>query len=52
MTDLPQEQATRRENEHPRPPLGDTRMIIGGTTASGSTRSHAKPTLRWSRTSS
>ena len=46
MTDLPQEQAARRENEHPRPPLGDTRMIIGGTTASGSTRKPCKTYLR------
>ena len=46
MTDLPQEQATRRENEHPRPPLGDTRMIIGGTTTFGSTRKPCKTYLR------
>ena len=27
----PQEQAPRRDNEHPRPPLEDIRMIVGGT---------------------
>ena len=26
----PREQAPRRENDHPRPPVGDIRMIIGG----------------------
>ena len=26
----PREQALRRENDHPRPPVGDIRMIIGG----------------------
>ncbi|XP_023906064.1 uncharacterized protein LOC112017838 [Quercus suber] len=34
-TDQPQEQPTKRENEHPRPLVGDIRMIIGGTTTSG-----------------
>ena len=29
----PQEQHPRRENERPRPPIGDIRMIIGGTAA-------------------
>ena len=33
-----QEQAGRRSDEHPRLPLGDIRMIVGGTIASGSTR--------------
>ena len=27
------EQAPRRENDNPRPPVGDIRMIIGGTAA-------------------
>ena len=27
--DPPQEQAPRRENERPRPPIGDIRMIVG-----------------------
>jgi len=36
--DPPQEQAAWRENERPRPPLGDIRMIVGSTTASGSSK--------------
>ena len=31
--DPPQEQAPRRENKRPRPPIGDIRMIVGGTAA-------------------
>ena len=38
-TDAPQEQATQRENERPRPPTGDIRMIVGGTTAFSSSKS-------------
>ena len=34
-TDSPQEQASRRENAHPRPPIGDIRMIVEGKTAIG-----------------
>ena len=34
-TDPPQEQVLRRKNERPRPPIGDIRMIVGGTTTSG-----------------
>ena len=30
MTDPPQEQAPRQENERPRPPIGDIGMIIEG----------------------
>ncbi|XP_030923137.1 uncharacterized protein LOC115950023 [Quercus lobata] len=44
--DQPQEPPTRRENEHPRPPLGDIRMIVGGTTASGSSKKARKTYLR------
>ena len=29
------EQAPRRENDHPRPPVGEIRMIIGATTTTG-----------------
>ena len=32
------EQAPRRENDHQKPPVGDIRMIIGGTTATGSSK--------------
>ena len=46
MVDPPQEQAVRRDNERPRPPLGDIRVIIGGTTASGSSRKARKTYLR------
>ena len=40
------EQAPRRENDHPRPPVGDIRMIIGGTTATGSSKKARKSYLR------
>ena len=36
--DPPQEQAPRRENERLRQPIGDIRMIVGGTTVSGSSK--------------
>ena len=44
--DPPQEQAPRRENELPRPPIGDIRMIVGGTTAAGSSKKAHKTYLR------
>ena len=37
-TDLPQEQVPRWENERPRPPIGDIRMIIGDTVTSRSSK--------------
>ena len=40
------EQAPRRENDHPKPPVGDIRMIIGGTTATGSSKEARKTYLR------
>ena len=46
MTNPPQEQAAKRENERLKPPLGDIRMIIGGITASGSSRKARKTYLR------
>ena len=46
MANPPQEQAAIRDNEHPRPPLGDIRMIVGGTTASCSSRKACKTYLR------
>nr|XP_023875798.1 uncharacterized protein LOC111988238 [Quercus suber] len=45
-TDPPQEQVARRENEGPRPPLGDIRMIVGGTTTSGSSKNARKTYLK------
>ncbi|XP_075665421.1 uncharacterized protein LOC142635091 [Castanea sativa] len=44
--DQPQEQGARRENERPKPPIGDIRMIVGGTTTSGSTKKARKTYLR------
>ena len=41
-----QEQAPWRENECPRPPIGDIRMIIGGTTVTGSSKKVRKTYLR------
>ena len=41
-----QEQAPRRENDHPRPPVGDIRMIVGGTAATGSSKKARKTYLR------
>ena len=34
----PREQAPRRDNEHPRPPIRDIRMIVGGTATTGSSK--------------
>ncbi|XP_023926394.2 uncharacterized protein LOC112037809 [Quercus suber] len=44
--DPPQEQAPRRENERPRLPIGDIRMIVGGTTATGPSKKAHKTYLR------
>jgi len=33
-----QERAPRRDNERPKPPLGDIRMTVGGTAPTGSSR--------------
>ena len=51
-TDPPQEQVPLRKNERPRPPIGDIRMIVEGTAASGLSKKARKLTSRWSRTSS
>ena len=40
------EQAPRRDNEHSRPPIGDIRMIVGGTTTTGTSRKAQKIYLR------
>ncbi|XP_050242210.1 uncharacterized protein LOC126691192 [Quercus robur] len=45
-TNTPEEQAPRRENDCPRPPTGDIRMIVGGTTAVGSSKKARKTYLR------
>ncbi|XP_030940282.1 uncharacterized protein LOC115965251 [Quercus lobata] len=45
-TDTPEEQAPRRENDRPRPPVGDIRMTVGGTTAAGSSKKARKTYLR------
>ena len=42
----PQEQVPRRENKRLRPPIGDIRMIMGGTTATGSSKKACKTYLR------
>ncbi|XP_023877885.1 uncharacterized protein LOC111990332 [Quercus suber] len=41
-----QEQPPRRENELPKPPIGDIRMIVGGTTTMGSSKKAKKTYLR------
>ena len=40
------EQAPRRENEHLKPPIGDIRMIVGGTATTGSSRKARKTYLK------
>ena len=40
------EQVPRRENEHPRPPVGEIRMIVGGTAMTSSSRKARKTYLR------
>ena len=45
-TNPPQEWAPQRENENPRPPIGDIRMIVRGTTAIGSSKKVRKTYLR------
>ena len=42
----PQEQVPRRDNERPKPPLGDIKMIMGGTTTISSSRKARKTYLR------
>ena len=45
-TDLPQKQAPQREDERPRPPIGDIRMIVGDTTVVGSSKKAHKTYLK------
>ena len=40
------EQAPRRDNEHLRPPIGEIRMIVGGTATTSSSRKARKTYLR------
>ena len=40
------EQAPRQENDHPRPPVGNIRMIVGGTATTGSSKKAQKTYLR------
>ncbi|XP_030948964.1 uncharacterized protein LOC115972870 [Quercus lobata] len=44
--DPPQEQGLRQENECPKPPIGDIRMIVGGTTTFGLSKKARKTYLR------
>ena len=40
------EQAPRQDNEHPRPPIREIRMIVGGTATTSSSRKAQKTYLR------
>ena len=42
----PREQAPQRENNHPRPPVEDIRMIVGGTATTRSSKKARKTYLR------
>ncbi|XP_075636461.1 uncharacterized protein LOC142608646 [Castanea sativa] len=44
--DLPQNQAPRRDNDRPRQPIGDIRMIVEGTMTVGSSKKARKTYLR------
>ena len=46
MDQPPQKQNPRRDNERPKPPIGDIRMIVGGTTTTGSSKKAHKTYLR------
>ena len=46
MDTHPREQASRRENDHLRPPVGDIRIIIGGTVTTGSSKKAQKTYLK------
>ena len=41
----PQEQNPQKDNEHPRPPIGDIKKIVGGTTTTGSSKKARKTYL-------
>ena len=40
------EQALQQENDHPRPPIEDIRIIVGGTATTGSSKKARKTYLR------
>ena len=42
----PQDQYPRQDNERPRPPVGDIRMIVGETATVGSSKKARKTYLR------
>ncbi|XP_075657323.1 uncharacterized protein LOC142627360 [Castanea sativa] len=44
--DPPQNQAPRRDNDRPKQPIGDIRMIVGGTMTAGSSKKARKTYLR------
>ena len=44
--DPPQEQVSRQDNERLRPPLGDIRVIVGGTVTTSSSKKARKTYLR------
>ena len=41
----PQEQNPQKDNERPRPPIGDIKKIVGGTTTTGSSKKARKTYL-------
>ena len=43
---LTQDQHSQRDNERPRPPIGDIRMIVGGTVVARSSKKARKTYLR------
>ena len=46
MADPPHEQVAKRDNERPKPPIEDIRMIVRGTTASSSSKKTCMTYLR------
>ena len=42
----PQEQNPQKDNERPRPPIGDIKKIVGGTTTTGSSKKAHKTYLK------
>ena len=42
----PQEQPRQRDNERPTPPIGDIKIIIGGTATTGSSKKARKTYLK------
>ena len=46
MDTHPREQAPRQDNKHPRPSIGDIRMIVEGTATTGSSKKARKTYIR------